>query len=86
MENLVTCNPEGNRQRWPQLAEIIDQMRTFGMEPKVLNIYEAGRLVAGNRVEFAADIEGQPKCKCGCIEPFCNCDLDDGPTYSPGVR
>ena len=86
MENLVTCNPEGNRQRWPQLAQIIDQMRTFGMEPKVLNIYEEGRLVAGNRLEFADDIEGQPKCNCGCIEPFCNCGPDDGRVIPAGVR
>jgi len=86
MGNLVTCNPKGNRQRWPELAETVDQMRTFFPEVSVLNIVENGRLVAGNRLEFAADKPGEPKCNCGCIPPFCSCPPHDGQVTTAGVR
>ena len=75
-----------NRERWPDLAEKVDQMRAVFGEVSVLNIYEHGSLVAGHPLPSSPEPARASKCKCGCIEPFCNCDLDDGPTYSPGVR
>lgn len=85
-EKPVTCNPKANRDRWPELGKIVDQMRTFDPTVSVVNVYEDGRLVAGKEISFAADPEPTPKCKCGCIPPFCNCDSPIGETYSPGVR
>lgn len=82
----MTCDLNGNRQRWPQLAEVVDQMRTFFGDVRVISIYEKGELVAGNRLEFAADKPGEPKCNCGCIPPFCSCPPHDGQVTTAGVR
>ncbi len=82
----MTCDLNGNRQRWPELAEVVDQMRTFFGDVRVINVYEKGELVAGNRLEFAADKPGEPKCNCGCIPPFCSCPPHDGQVTTAGVR
>jgi hypothetical protein len=86
MEKTVTCNPKANRDRWPELAKLVDMVRTFDPTASVVNVTENGRLVAGKDLGFATDSEPAPKCKCGCIEPFCNCDSPIGRTYVPGVR
>ena len=86
MEKTVTCNPKANRDRWPELGEIVDLVRTFDPSASVVSVHENGQLVAGKEMKFAKDLPVEPKCKCGCIPPFCNCDSPIGRTYVPGVR
>jgi len=38
---------ESNRNRWPELAKIVDQMRQVFGEVKVESIHENGKLAAG---------------------------------------
>jgi hypothetical protein len=81
----VTCDPKSNRERWPALAKVVEQMRTFDPAVSVVNIYEKGQLVAGRELGFQPDPLRLPKCACGCIEPFCNCP-PNGEVISPTVR
>ena len=75
-----------NRDRWPDLAEKVDQLRSVFGDVKVLNIYEHGRLVAGNPLNFSQGRQGAGKCKCGCIPPFCSCPPDDGQVTTAGCK
>ena len=38
---------ENNRDRWPELAKAVDEMRKVFGDVQVLSIYENGKLVAG---------------------------------------
>ena len=42
---------ESNRNRWPDLAKAVDQMKTVFGEVQVLSIYESGKLVAGKHYQ-----------------------------------
>jgi len=42
---------ESNRERWPQLAEAVDQLKAVFGQVQVLSIYENGKLVAGKHYE-----------------------------------
>ena len=75
-----------NRERWPDLAKKVDQMRAVFGEVSVLNIYEHGSLVAGHPLPSSPKPARASKCKCGCIEPFCTCGPDDGRVIPAGVR
>jgi len=81
----VTCDLNGNRSRWPELAKVVDEMRTFFPTLGVVNVYQNGQLVAGRELDFEPDLPRLPKCKCGCIPPFCNCD-PDGEVVAVRVR
>ena len=58
---------ESNRNRWPELAKVVDQMRQVFGEIQVLNIYESGKLVAGKErtgmSEVIPEEDWQPKRK-----------------------
>jgi hypothetical protein len=52
---------ESNRNRWPELAKIVDQMRQVFGEIKVESIHENGKLVAGK--ERIPERDWEPKRK-----------------------
>jgi hypothetical protein len=42
---------QSNRDRWPELAEAVDQLKAAFGQVHVLSIYENGKLVAGKHYE-----------------------------------
>ncbi len=43
-------NKQDNRQRWPDLAKAVDNLRAVFGEVSVMNIYEHGNLVMGKPI------------------------------------
>jgi hypothetical protein len=57
---------ESNRNRWPELAKIVDQMRQVFGEIKVESIHENGKLVAGKErtgTQIIPERDWEPKRK-----------------------
>jgi len=58
---------QSNRDRWPELAKVVDQMRQVFGEVKVEAIYESGKLVAGKERTGMSEVipakDWQPKRK-----------------------
>jgi hypothetical protein len=58
---------ESNRERWPELAKVVDEMREVFGDVKVIAVYEKGELVIGTEDKHRALIvpaaDWQPKRK-----------------------
>jgi hypothetical protein len=57
---------ESNRNRWPELAKVVDQMRQVFGEIKVESIHENGKLVAGKErtgIQIVPERDWEPRRK-----------------------